>query len=102
MVYEDEAYDWISPTDTSSGTYTVEDGELVLDNSMRYRNLYAETITVTAPDWYDGLVLSVPTQPDTYDGLNERDEFFTALDGYYPALDLPWDVESALNCLVLW
>lgn len=21
---------------------------------------------------------------------------------YYPALDLPWDVESALNCLVLW
>ena len=67
-----------------------------------YRNLYAETITVTAPDWYDGLVLSVPTQPDTYDGLNERGEFFTALDGYYPALDLPWDVESALNCLVLW
>lgn len=36
VVHEDEAYDWISPTDTSSGTYTVEDGELVLDNSMRY------------------------------------------------------------------
>ena len=36
MVYEDEAYDWISPTDASSGTYTVEEGKLVLDNGMRY------------------------------------------------------------------
>lgn len=36
VVYEDEAYDWISPTDASSGTYTVEEGKLVLDNSMRY------------------------------------------------------------------
>ena len=36
VVHEDEAYDWISPTDTSSGTYTVEEGELVLDNGMRY------------------------------------------------------------------
>ena len=36
VVYEDEAYDWISPTDASSGTYTVEEGKLVLDNGMRY------------------------------------------------------------------
>lgn len=45
VVYEDEAYDWISPTDASSGTYTVEEGKLVLDNGMRY-----------TPDGADGLV----------------------------------------------
>ena len=71
------------------------------DDVEGYHYIRVDTITIAAPDWYDGLVLSVPTQPDTYDGLNERGEFFTALDGYYPALDLPWDVESALNCLVL-
>ena len=36
VVYENEAYDWISTTDSYSGTYAVEEGELVLDNGMRY------------------------------------------------------------------
>lgn len=36
VVHEDEAYDWISTTDSYSGTYAVEEGELVLDNGMRY------------------------------------------------------------------
>ena len=101
--------------ETSDGSYyfafDTPEGAVELDigveSSRRndvegYRNIYAETITITAPDWYDGLVLSVPTQADTYDGVNARGEAFAALDDYYPALDLPWDAESALNCLVLW
>lgn len=90
--------------DTPEGAVELDIGvESSLRNDVEgYRNIYAETITITAPDWYDGLVLSVPTQADTYDGVNARGEAFAALDDYYPALDLPWDAESALNCLVLW
>ena len=72
------------------------------DDVEGYHYIRVDTITIAAPDWYDGLVMVFPTQPDTWEESKANNELFSELDDYYPALDLPWDVESALNCLVLW
>lgn len=36
VIYEDGTYKWIGTVTTFNGTYELEDGELVMDNGMRY------------------------------------------------------------------
>lgn len=72
------------------------------DDVEGYHYIRVDTITIAAPDWYDGLVMVFPTQPDTWEESKANNELFSELDDYYPALDLPWDLDSSMNCLVLW
>ena len=66
----------------------------------QYRFLLVTTATVTAPDWYDGLVLSVQRDSPTYEDELEEREGWNGLESLVPALEAPVDL-GGLNCLIL-
>lgn len=52
------------------------------DDVERYHYIRVDTITIAAPDWYDGLVMVFPTQPDTWEESKANNEVFSELDDY--------------------
>ena len=76
------------------------------NHSMRddldgYHYIFSSTLTVVAPDWYDGLVLSFVPQWDSYEDYAYAAELFNGIDSLIEVGDAPYEIQKALNCRIL-
>ena len=60
------------------------------------------SITVVAPSWYNGLALTVPVQPDTYEEEIEYNGFTNSVQNFISMDNQPYDIEDGFNCLLLY
>ena len=72
------------------------------DDAPGYTHIFTSSITVVAPSWYDGLVLTIPVQPDTYEGRLEYTGFTETLESFISMDNQPYNIEDGFNCLLLY
>ena len=67
-----------------------------------YAIVFSVEMTIVAPPWYEGLVLTVPVQPDTYEERLEYVDYTENMDTFISIDSQPYDIENGLNCLLLF
>ncbi len=69
-----------------------------VEDAEGYHAVYETKLTITAPEWYDGLILSVPPQPETYEEKMDWIDYLNSLTEPVYDSETPFDLYNSLNC----